>query len=157
MPKESGKKLIASNKRARHDYAISDVYEAGIVLQGTEVKSLRAGRASLADSFGMVTDGEVFLHHVHIPEYTQGSWTNHMPRRTRKLLLHAKEIDKIAQKVREGGLSLVPLSMYFKDGKVKVEIGLGKGKKEWDKRQDIAKRDAEKEIRREIGRRYKGM
>ena len=156
MPKETGRKVIASNKRARHDYHILDTYEAGVVLQGTEVKSLREGRASLADSFAMVTDGEVFLHHVHIPEYTLGSWTNHTPRRTRKLLLHAKEIDKIAQKVHDGGISIVPLSMYFKDGKVKVEIALGKGKKEWDKRQDIAKRDADAEIRRELGRRHKG-
>lgn len=157
MPKQTGHKLIASNKRARHDYAIMDTYEAGIVLVGTEVKSLRAGRASLADSFGMVTDGEVFLHGLHIPEYTQGSWTNHTPRRTRKLLLNAREIDKIAAKTKDGGMSIVPLSMYFKDGRVKVEIALGKGKKEWDKRQDIAKRDAEKEIRREVGRRIKGM
>lgn len=157
MSKQTGQKLIASNKRARHDYAIMDTYEAGIVLVGTEVKSLRAGRASLADSFGMVTDGEVFLHGLHIPEYTQGSWTNHTPRRTRKLLLNAREIDKIAAKTKDGGMSIVPLSMYFKDGRVKVEIALGKGKKEWDKRQDIAKRDAQKEIRREVGRRIKGM
>ena len=157
MPKETGHKVIASNKRARHDYNILETYEAGIVLHGTEVKSLRAGRASLIDAFGMVENGEIFLHALHIPEYTQGSWTNHTPRRTRKLLLHAKEIDKIAVKVKDGGIAIVPLSLYFKDGKVKVEIGLGKGKKEWDKRQDIAKRDAQKEIRRELGRRVKGM
>lgn len=155
MAKEAGQKVIASNRRARHDYHILDTYEAGIVLQGTEVKSLRAGRANLADAFGMIENGEVWLHHVHIPEYTQGSWTNHTPRRTRKLLLHSREIDKIAIKLREGGLSLVPLSMYFKDGKVKVEIALGKGKKEYDKRQVIAKRDAQAEIRREVGRRFK--
>lgn len=157
MPKETGNKVIARNKRARHDFNILDTYEAGIVLQGTEVKSLRAGRASLVDAFGMVENGEIFLHALHIPEYTQGSWTNHTPRRTRKLLLHAKEIDKIAVKVKDGGIAIVPLSLYFTDGKVKVEIGLGKGKKEWDKRQDIAKRDAQKEIRREMGRRIKGM
>lgn len=157
MPKETGHKVIASNKRARHDYTILDTYEAGLVLHGTEVKSLRAGRASLIDAFGMVEGGEIFLHALHIPEYTQGSWTNHSPRRTRKLLLHAKEIDKIAVKVKDGGVAIVPLALYFKDGKVKVEIGLGKGKKEWDKRQDIAKRDAQREIRREIGRRVKGM
>lgn len=157
MPKETGHKVIASNKRARHDFTILDTYEAGIVLHGTEVKSLRAGRASLVDAFGMVENGEIFLHALHIPEYSQGSWTNHTPRRTRKLLLHAKEIDKIAVKVKDGGIAIVPLSLYFKDGKVKVEIGLGKGKKEWDKRQDIAKRDAQKEIRREMGRRVKGM
>lgn len=157
MSKETGYKVIARNKRARHDYDILDTYEAGIVLHGTEVKSLRAGRASLIDAFGMVDNGEVFLHALHVPEYTQGSWTNHTPRRTRKLLLHAKEIDKIAVKVKDGGIAIVPLSLYFKDGKVKVEIGLGKGKKEWDKRQDIAKRDAQREIRREMGRRVKGM
>ncbi|MFV0532840.1 MAG: SsrA-binding protein SmpB [Cumulibacter sp.] len=157
MPKESGQQVIARNKRARHDYNILDTYEAGIVLHGTEVKSLRAGRASLIDAFGMVEDGEIFLHALHIPEYAQGSWTNHMPRRTRKLLLHAKEIDKIAVKVKDGGVAIVPLELYFKDGRVKVEIALGKGKKEWDKRQDIAKRDADREIRREMGRRIKGM
>lgn len=157
MSKETGNKVIARNKRARHDYNILDTYEAGIALRGTEVKSLRAGRASLIDAFGMVENGEIFLHALHIPEYTQGSWTNHTPRRTRKLLLHAREIDKIAVKVKDGGIALVPLSLYFKDGKVKVEIGLGKGKKEWDKRQDIAKRDAQREIRREMGRRVKGM
>ncbi|GAB3304914.1 SsrA-binding protein SmpB [Epidermidibacterium keratini] len=156
MPKESGQKVIATNRRARHDYDILDTYEAGIALQGTEVKSLRAGRANIGDAFGMVEHGEVFLHQLHIPEYTQGSWTNHLPRRTRKLLLHAKEIDKIAQRIHEGGFALVPLSLYFKDGKVKVEIGIGKGKKEWDKRQDIAKRDAQREIRNEMGRRVKG-
>lgn len=156
MPKESGHKVIATNRRARHDYDILDTYEAGIALQGTEVKSLRAGRANIGDAFGLVEHGEVFLHQLHIPEYTQASWTNHLPRRTRKLLLHAKEIDKIAQRMHEGGFALVPLSLYFKDGKVKVEIGLGKGKKSWDKRQDIAKRDAQREIRNEIGRRVKG-
>lgn len=156
MPKESGHKVIATNRRARHDYDILDTYEAGIALQGTEVKSLRAGRANIGDAFGLVEHGEVFLHQLHIPEYTQASWTNHLPRRTRKLLLHAKEIDKIAQRMHEGGFALVPLSLYFKDGKVKVEIGLGKGKKSWDKRQDIAKRDAQREIRNEMGRRVKG-
>ena len=156
MPKESGHKVIATNRRARHDYDILDTYEAGIALQGTEVKSLRAGRANIGDAFGLVEHGEVFLHQLHIPEYTQASWTNHLPRRTRKLLLHAKEIDEIAQRMHEGGFALVPLSLYFKDGKVKVEIGLGKGKKSWDKRQDIAKRDAQREIRNEMGRRVKG-
>lgn len=156
MPKESGQKVIATNRRARHDYDILDTYEAGIALQGTEVKSLRAGRANIGDAFGMVDNGEVFLHQLHIPEYTQASWTNHLPRRTRKLLLHAREIDKIAQRMHEGGFALVPLSLYFKDGKVKVEIALGKGKKDWDKRQDIAKRDAQREIRNEMGRRVKG-
>lgn len=157
MPKELGRKVIVSNRRARHDYSILDTYEAGLVLVGTEVKSLRAGKASLADAFATVDDGEVWLRNVHIPEYTHGTWTNHEVRRNRKLLLHRGEIERLIGKTRESGLSLVPLSMYFKDGKVKVEIGLGKGKKEWDKRQDIAKRDAQKEIRRELGRRVKGM
>ena len=154
--KEHGRKVIASNRRARHDYEILDTYEAGIVLTGTEVKSLRAGRASLTDAFASVDDGEVWLRNLHIPEYTQGSWTNHEPRRTRKLLLHRKEILRLIGKTREGGLSLVPLSMYFSDGKVKVELALAKGKKSYDKRQDLAKRDANREIAKAVGRRAKG-
>ncbi len=157
MNKEHGRKVIVSNRRARHDYAIMDVYEAGIVLTGTEVKSLRAGRASLADAYASVEDGEVWLRGVHIPEYDQGSWTNHEPRRTRKLLLHRKEILRLIGKTREGGLSLVPLSMYFADGKVKVEIALARGKRSYDKRADLAKRDADREVQRALGRRAKGM
>src|SRR3954452_9289225 len=126
MPKERGHKVIVSNRKARHDYSILDTYEAGLVLVGTEVKSLREGRASLADAFATVDDGEVWLRNVHIPEYVQGTWTNHTPRRTRKLLLHKKEILRLIGKSKEGGLTLVPLSMYFKDGKVKVELGLAK-------------------------------
>src|SRR5580692_5117281 len=122
--RETGRKLIAQNRKARHDYAILDVFEAGVVLQGTEVKSLRLGRASLVDGFASIDDGEVFLRNVHIPEYTQGSWTNHEPRRTRKLLLHKAEIIRLIGKTKEGGLTLVPLSLYFLDGKVKVEIAL---------------------------------
>jgi len=156
MPKERGQKVIASNRKARHDYSILDTYEAGMVLQGTEVKSLRAGKASLVDAFATVDDGEVWLRNVHIPEYTQGTWTNHMPRRTRKLLLHKSEIERLIGKTKESGLSLVPLSMYFKDGKVKVEIALAKGKKAYDKRQSIAKRDAQKDISRAMGRALKG-
>ncbi|MGH3513769.1 MAG: SsrA-binding protein SmpB [Pseudonocardiaceae bacterium] len=155
--KEHGRKVIASNRRARHDYEIMDTYEAGIVLTGTEVKSLRAGRASLTDAFASVDDGEVWLRNLHIPEYTQGSWTNHEPRRTRKLLLHRKEIERLIGKTRESGLSLVPLSMYFSDGKVKVEIALGRGKRSYDKRADLAKRDANREVARALGRRVKGM
>lgn len=155
--KEQGRKVIVSNRKARHDYAILDTYEAGIVLTGTEVKSLRAGRASLVDAYGSVEDGEVWLRNVHIPEYTEGSWTNHEPRRTRKLLLHRKEIEGLIGKTRESGLSLVPLSMYFADGKVKVEIALARGKRAYDKRADLAKRDADREIQRAIGRRAKGM
>src|ERR687888_630919 len=151
MAKEVGRKVIVTNRKARHDYAILDTFEAGIVLQGTEVKSLREGRASLTDAFATVDDGEVWLRNVHIPEYVQGTWTNHAPRRTRKLLLHRKEIIRLIGKSKESGLSLVPLSMYFKDGKVKVELALAKGKKSYDKRQDLAKRDAQREIRRLAG------
>ncbi|HEX4247646.1 MAG TPA: SsrA-binding protein SmpB [Pseudonocardia sp.] len=154
---ERGQKVIVSNRKARHDYSIVDTYEAGIMLQGTEVKSLRLGRASLVDAFATVDDGEIFLRNLHIPEYTQGSWTNHAPRRTRKLLLHRSEIERLIGKTREGGLTLVPLSMYFSDGKVKVELALAKGKKSWDKRSDMAKRDAQREISRVVGRRAKGM
>ncbi|HEX4357166.1 MAG TPA: SsrA-binding protein SmpB [Pseudonocardia sp.] len=154
---EKGRKVIVSNRKARHDYAILDTYEAGIMLQGTEVKSLRLGRASLVDSFATVDDGEIFLRNLHIPEYTQGSWTNHEPRRTRKLLMHRSEIERLIGKTREGGLTLVPLSMYFSDGKVKVELALAKGKKTWDKRNDMAKRDAQREVSRVVGRRAKGM
>ncbi|MFG1643836.1 SsrA-binding protein SmpB [Amycolatopsis sp. NPDC049252] len=156
MPKERGQKVIVSNRKARHDYSILDTYEAGLVLVGTEVKSLREGKASLADAFATVDDGEVWLRNVHIPEYTQGTWTNHTPRRTRKLLLHRREIEKLIGKTKESGLSLVPLSMYFKDGKVKVEIALAKGKKAYDKRQTLAKRDAERDISKAMGRALKG-
>jgi len=157
MPREKGRKVIASNRKARHDYAILDTFEAGIALTGTEVKSLRAGRASLVDAFGQIKDGEIYLHAVHIPEYTQGTWTNHEPRRTRKLLLKRAEIDRLVGKVKESGLTLVPLSMYFSDGWAKVELGLARGKRSYDKRQDLAKRDADREISRAVGRRRKGM
>ncbi len=157
MPREKGRKLIASNKKARHDYAILETVEAGIVLTGTEVKSLRAGRASLVDGFAQESHGEIFLHAVHIPEYTEGTWNNHEPRRVRKLLLSRGEIHKLGAKVRESGLTLVPLSLYFADGWAKVEIGLARGKKAYDKRQDMAQRDANREINRALGRRSKGM
>jgi SsrA-binding protein len=150
---EQGTKIIARNKRARHDYAIEDVVEAGLVLTGTEVKSLRAGRASLTDGFGLITDSEAWLHGVHIPEYTQGTWTNHEPRRVRKLLLHRKEIERLARSTQERGLTLVPLSLYFKDGKAKIELGVARGKRTYDKRQDLAKRDAAREVERELRRR----
>ncbi|HEY2724729.1 MAG TPA: SsrA-binding protein SmpB [Pseudonocardiaceae bacterium] len=157
MAKERGRKVIVSNRRARHDYSILDTYEAGIVLVGTEVKSLREGRASLTDAFASVEDGEVWLRNLHIPEYNQGSWTNHEPRRTRKLLLHRGEILRLIGKTRESGLSLVPMSMYFSDGKVKVEIALARGKRSYDKRADLARRDADREVQRALGRRAKGM
>jgi SsrA-binding protein len=155
VPREKGRKVVASNRKARHDYAILDTYEAGLALTGTEVKSLRAGRASLVDAFAQERNGEFYLHGMHIPEYTQGTWTNHEPRRTRKLLLHRLEIDRLIGKVRESGLTLVPLQVYFADGWAKVEIGLARGKRAYDKRQDLAKRDAQREIAREFGRRAK--
>ena len=126
------------------------------MLTGTEVKSLRLGRASLVDGFATIDTGEVFLRNVHIPEYEQGSWTNHEPRRVRKLLLHRGEIERLVGKTKESGLTLVPLSLYFTDGKAKVELALAKGKRTYDKRQDLAKRDADREVARALGRRNKG-
>ncbi|MEV6847058.1 SsrA-binding protein SmpB [Actinoplanes sp. NPDC051411] len=157
MPREQGRKVVASNRKARHDYAIFDTYEAGMALTGTEVKSLRAGRASLTDAFAEETNGEIFLRGMHIPEYTQGTWTNHEPRRVRKLLLNREEIRKMQGKLRDDGVTLIPLSVYFNNGYAKVELGLAKGKKSYDKRQDLAARDAQKEINRSMGRRIKGM
>src|SRR4051812_49283940 len=157
MPKEQGRKLIAQNRKARYDYHVEDVFEAGLVLVGTEVKSLRAGRATLGDGFAEIHDGEAFLHGVHIPEYTQGTWTNHEPRRVRKLLLYRHEIDKIESKIKERGFTLVPLSMYFKDGRAKVELGLARGKKTYDKRHALAERQADREKAQAVGRRMKGM
>jgi SsrA-binding protein len=153
VAREQGRKVIARNRRARFDYRIEDTYEAGLVLTGTEVKSLRAGRASLTDGFAQISDGEVWLHNVHIPQYTEGTWTNHEPRRTRKLLLHRKEIEKLSSRTAEQGLTLVPLSLYFKDGKAKVELGLGRGKRTYDKRHDLASRDAAREMDRALRRR----
>jgi SsrA-binding protein len=157
MPKDQGRKLVAQNKKARHDYHIEDTYEAGLVLMGTEVKSLRAGRASLVDGFVDIEDHEAWLHGVHIPEYSQGTWTNHSARRKRKLLLNRAEIDKIERRVSDKGLTIVPLSLYFKDGRAKVEIGLARGKKTWDKRHALAERQATRETQQEVGRRLKGM
>lgn len=156
MPREQGRKVVASNRKARHDYAIIDTVEAGMQLTGTEVKSLRLGRASLVDAFAQERGGELFLYGMHIPEYTQGTWTNHEPRRTRKLLLNRLELNRLIGKTREAGLTLVPLSIYFKDGWAKVELGLARGKRDYDKRQDMAKRDADREINRALGRRSKG-
>ena len=156
MAKERGQRVIVSNRKARHDYSVIDTYEVGIVLVGTEVKSLREGRASMTDAFATVDDGEVWLRNLHIPEYVQGTWTNHEPRRTRKLLLHRGEIERLVGKTREKGLSLVPLSMYFKDGKVKVELALAKGKNTYDKRHALAKRDADREMSKAVGRAVKG-
>ena len=150
------RKVIASNRKARHDYEIFDTIEAGIVLTGTEVKSLRAGRATLVDGYATVSDDEVWLRGVHIAEYAEGTWTNHAPRRARKLLLHRMEISRLTSKLREKGVALIPLALYFKEGRVKVELGLARGKREYDKRQSIAKRDADREIERYAGRKAKG-
>ena len=140
MAKQSGRSLVASNRKARHDYLIEDVFEAGVVLSGTEVKALRAGRASLGDGWCSVDGGEAWLEGVHIPEYSQGTWTNHAPRRKRKLLLHREEIDRLEAKTREKGQTIIPLSLYFLDGRAKVEIALARGKREYDKRQALRER-----------------
>ncbi|MGV7883204.1 SsrA-binding protein SmpB [Mycobacterium kansasii] len=155
--KKIGRKIIATNRKARHNYSIIEVFEAGMALQGTEVKSLREGHASLVDAFATIDDGEIRLRNLHIPEYQHGSWTNHEPRRNRKLLLHRRQIDTLIGKLREGNFALVPLSLYFTEGKVKVEIALARGKHAHDKRQDLARRDAQREVIRELGRRAKGM
>jgi SsrA-binding protein len=156
VTRETGRKLVASNKKARHDYTILKTYEAGIVLAGTEVKSLREGRVSLVDAFAQERDGEIMLYGLHIAEYGFGTWTNHQPRRTRKLLLNRVEIARILEKLRDGGVTLVPLSMYFSNGWAKVELGLARGRRSYDKRQALAERDANREIARELGRRLKG-
>ncbi len=153
MPREQGVKVVARNRRARHDYHIEDTIEAGLVLTGTEVKSLRAGRASLTEAFAQISGDELWLHGLHIPEYAQGTWTNHDPRRTRKLLLHRKEIDRLASQVAERGFTIVPLSLYFSGGKAKVELALARGKRTYDKRHDLARRDAAREVDRALRRR----
>jgi SsrA-binding protein len=153
VPREQGVKVIARNRRARHDYHIEDTIEAGLVLTGTEVKSLRAGRASLTEAFAQISGDELWLHGLHIPEYAQGTWTNHDPRRTRKLLLHRKEIDRLASQVAERGFTIVPLSLYFSGGKAKVELALARGKRTYDKRHDLARRDAAREVDRALRRR----
>ncbi|MFD3354069.1 SsrA-binding protein SmpB [Streptomyces fradiae] len=150
MAKEKGRKLIAQNKKARHDYHILDTYECGLVLTGTEVKSLRQGRASLADGFVQIDGNEAWLHNVHVPEYSQGTWTNHSARRKRKLLLHRAEIDKLESKSQETGHTIVPLALYFKDGRAKVEIALARGKKEYDKRQTLREKQDRREAERAV-------
>ena len=152
MAREQGRKLIVQNRKARHNYDIEDTYEAGIVLTGTEVKSLRAGRASLVDGYAEVRDSEIWLRNVHIPEYDQGSWTNHEPRRSRKLLMRRDEISRLIGKTRERGLTLIPLSLYFKDGYAKVEIALAKGRKTHDKRQALVEKQAKREAERAMAR-----
>ncbi|MEW2437580.1 SsrA-binding protein SmpB [Streptomyces caniferus] len=148
--KTPGRKLVAQHKKARHDYLILDTYECGLVLTGTEVKSLRQGRASLVDGFIQIDRGEAWLHNVHIPEYAQGTWTNHSARRKRKLLMHRVEIDKLESKSQESGHTIVPLALYFKDGRAKVEIALAKGKKEYDKRQTLREEQDRRETDRAI-------
>ncbi|GAA4677753.1 SsrA-binding protein SmpB [Streptomyces chumphonensis] len=150
MAKETGRKLIAQHKKARHDYLILDTYECGLVLTGTEVKSLRQGRASLVDGFAQLDGGEMWLHNVHIPEYSQGTWTNHSARRKRKLLMHRAEIDKLTGKLQESGLTLVPLALYFKDGRAKIELALARGKREYDKRQTLREKQDRREAERAI-------
>jgi SsrA-binding protein len=156
VTRERGRKAIAVNRKAHHLYAVLDTLEAGVVLVGNEVKSLRLGRVSLVDAFATVDDHEMWMHNLHIAEYALGSWTNHAVRRNRKLLMHKGEILKWDLKVRESGLSIVPLSLYFSDGRVKVELALVKGKKTWDKRHDLAQHDAQREIERGLARHAKG-
>ncbi|WP_431924376.1 SsrA-binding protein SmpB [Micromonospora wenchangensis] len=156
MARDAERRPIAVNRKARHDYTVLKTYEAGIVLVGTEVKSLREKRVSLVDAFAQERDGEIMLYGLHIAEYGFGTWTNHQPRRTRKLLLHRVEIARILEKLRDPGVTLVPLSMYFSNGWAKVEVGLARGRRSYDKRQVLAERDANREIARELGRRLKG-
>ena len=148
MPVHKGIKVAAQNRKARHDYFIEDTYECGIALQGTEVKSIRKGALNLKDSYAQVKNGELFLHGMHISPYEQGNIYNHDPFRTRKLLAHAREIRKLNALSQADGYSLVPLSVYFRDGKVKVELAVSKGKKLYDKRASIADRDAGRDIER---------
>jgi SsrA-binding protein len=150
---DEDEKVVATNRRARHDYELIERYECGVQLTGDEVKSLRAGRASLADCFGRVRRGEVWLEGLHIPPYEQGDTRRHLPLRPRKLLLHRRQIDELARHVDEKGLSLVPLRIYFVHGLAKVELAVAKGKRKFEKRQSIAKREAEREMERAAGRR----
>jgi SsrA-binding protein len=156
VPREKGEKLVASNRKARHDYHIEDTFEAGMVLSGTEVKSLRAGHASLVDGYASIDNGEAWLENVHIPEYTEGTWTNHTPRRKRKLLVHKMEVRKIAARLKDSGVTLVPLQLYFKDGKAKIEVAIAKGKKAHDKRSTLMEQQATREVNRELSRRQSG-
>jgi SsrA-binding protein len=156
MSSPQPEQVVARNRRAHHDYHLEGTWEAGIVLVGTEVKSLRAGRASLVDGFVDIEGGEAWLLGVHIPSYAQGSWTNHASRRKRKLLLHRSEIDKLERRVHESGLTIVPLRLYFSGGRAKVEIALARGRKTWDKRQALAERQALREVEQAVGRRLKG-
>ena len=152
---KEGELVVARNRKARHDYLIEDTYEAGIALMGTEVKALRMGRASLTEGYAVFYGDELWLEQVHIPEYVQGTWTNHTPRRRRKLLLHRAELDKIAVKVQGSGRTVVPLSLYFKDGRVKVEIALATGKKAYDKRHALREQQDRRETARAVSDAFK--
>ena len=156
MPRESGRKVVATNRKARHNYEILDTYEAGMVLMGTEVKSLREGRASLVDGFGTFYNDELWLEACYIPEYLNGSWTNHSARRRRKLLLHREQLDKISQKIRESGFTIVPLQLYFLDGRAKVEIAVARGKRDYDKRQSLREKQDNREALREMRAKNRG-
>lgn len=151
MPREKGRTMVAQNRKARHDYHLHETFEAGLVLTGTEVKSLRAGRASLGEAFATVDDGEVWLRNAHIPEYSHGK-DNHLPRRNRKLLLHRKEIVKLERETDASGRTIVPLAIYFSDGYAKVEIAIATGKRDWDKRQTLIEREANREAERAMSR-----
>ncbi|WP_108671566.1 SsrA-binding protein SmpB [Peribacillus acanthi] len=154
MPKGEGKQ-VAQNKKAYHDFFIEETYEAGIVLQGTEIKSIRKGKANLKDSYARIHNGELYLYNMHVSPYEQGNRYNHDPLRTRKLLLHRREINKLIGETKEAGYTLVPLKMYLKNGFAKVLIGLGKGKKQYDKREDLKKKEAKREIERAFRDRQK--
>lgn len=156
MPRESGRKAVATNRKAFHDYLVLDTYEAGMSLMGTEVKSLREGRASLVDGFATFYNDELYLENVYIPEYLNGSWTNHAARRRRKLLLHREELNKISHKIRESGFTIVPLQLYFLDGKAKVEIAVARGKKDYDKRQALREKQDTREALRAMRVRNRG-
>ncbi len=154
---ESDTKLITSNKKARRDYFILDTFEAGIVLMGTEVKSLRDGKASLQEAYARIRSEELWLTGAHIPEYSHGNRANHEPTRDRKLLVHRREIERLLGKVNEKGLTLVPVRLYWKNGRAKVEIALGRGKRDYDKRQDVTKREAQREMDRALSAKRRGM
>lgn len=156
MPRESGRKAVATNRKAFHDYHVLDTYEAGMSLMGTEVKSLREGRASLVDGFATFYNDELYLENVYIPEYLNGSWTNHAARRRRKLLLHREELNKISHKIRESGFTIVPLQLYFLDGRAKVEIAVARGKKDYDKRQALREKQDTREALRAMRARNRG-
>ena len=155
-PTAGARKFVAQNRKARHDYHIHDTYEAGLVLSGTEVMSLREGRAQLTDAYATVDDGEVWLRQAHIPEYSHGTWTNHTARRTRKLLLNRVEIGRIERALASTGTTLIPLSIYFSDSYAKVELAVASGKREYDKRQSIAERESKREAERAVAARRRG-